>query len=93
MKNKNLGSNFDDFLNDEKLLENSEAVAVKRVVAYQLEQEMKKKKITKVVLAQKLKTSRASLDRLLDPHNTSITLNTIERVVKVLGKKIRISIV
>ena len=71
--NKNIGSNFDDFLKEEKILDGVEAVAIKRVLAYQMQQELKKKHITKSTLARKMKTSRASLDRLLDPVNTSIT--------------------
>lgn len=65
MKNQNIGSDFDDFLADECMLEEVTAVAVKRVIAWQIEQEMSAQKITKTAMAKKLRTSRASLNRLL----------------------------
>ncbi len=89
--NKNIGSNFDDFLKEEKILDGVEAVAIKRVLAYQMQQELKKKHITKSTLARKMKTSRDSLDRLLDPVNTSITLKTLVKIAHVLGRKISFS--
>ena len=70
--NKHKGSTFDSFLEEEGLLENLEAAAIKRVISYQLEQSMKKKHINKRELANKMHTSRSSLDRLLDPNNTSV---------------------
>jgi DNA-binding Xre family transcriptional regulator len=90
MKNKYIGSNFDDFLKNEHILAETEAVAIKRVLSYQIEKEMKKNKITKVELAKKMKTSRSSLDRLLDPDNASVTLNTLEKTAVILGKKLKI---
>ena len=66
MKNKNIGSDFDDFLMDEGMLEEVTAVAVKRVIAWQIEQEMLAQKMTKTAIAKKMRTSRASLNRLLD---------------------------
>jgi len=92
MKNKHIGSNFDDFLKDEGLLAEVEASAVKRVVAFQLEQAMKKKDISKVTLARKMKTSRSALDRLLDEHNTAITLQTLCRAALAVGKRLRIQV-
>jgi antitoxin HicB len=89
--NKNIGSSFDDFLKEEKIFDEVEAVAIKRVLAYQMQQELKKKHITKSTLARKMKTSRASLDRLLDPVNTSITLKTLVKVAHVLERKISFS--
>ena len=67
MNQKHLGSQFDDFLREEKLLEASEAVAVKRVIAFQIAQQMKRRKLTKTQMALRMKTSRAALERLLDP--------------------------
>ena len=66
MKNKNIGTDFDDFLMDEGMLEEVTAVAVKRVIALQIEQEMLAQKMTKTAIAKKMRTSRASLNRLLD---------------------------
>ena len=85
------GSSFDSFLEEENILENSEAVAIKRTIAYQLEKAMHKKHLTKSTMATKMRTSRSALDRLLDPENTSITLNTLVRAFHVLGKEFRIS--
>jgi predicted XRE-type DNA-binding protein len=89
-KNKHIGSGFDDFLQDEGLLAEAEATAVKRIIAYQIEQEMKERKISKSKLAEMMRTSRSSLDRLLDPENPSVTLLTLESVALALGKKLKV---
>ncbi|MDU9048428.1 MAG: XRE family transcriptional regulator [Candidatus Electrothrix sp. Rat3] len=88
--NKHIGSSFDDFLEEEGLLAETEAVAIKRVIAYQVNQTMKAQKLSKVAMAQKMNTSRSALDRLLDPKNTSITLQTLERAAHAVGKRLRI---
>ena len=93
MKTVHLGSDFDDFLEEEGLLAEAEAVAVKRVVAYQIAQLMKETNLTKTAMARRMETSRASLDRLLDPTNESVTLQTLERAALVLGKRLRIEFV
>jgi hypothetical protein len=93
MKAKHLGSNFDDFLAEEELLAEVETVAVKRVVAYQIATLMKEKQLSKSAMARQMATSRASLDRLLDPMNESVTLQTLERAAQVLGKRLRIEFV
>ena len=81
MANKKcIGSKFDDFLEEEGLLQESESVAIKRVIAYALEQKMTADKISVNRLAKELETSRTAISRILDPENTSITLNTIEKV-------------
>ena len=90
MTNKHIGSDFDAFLGEEGLLAESEATAVKRVIAFQIEQEMKARNISKSALAQMMNTSRSSLDRLLDPENVSVTLLTLEIVALALGKKLTI---
>jgi antitoxin HicB len=90
MKHKNIGSNFDDFLAEEELLADTESVAIKRVMAFQIDQYMKEKNISKSSMAKHLKTSRSSLDRLLDPLNTSVTLQTIERAAHAIGKRVKI---
>ena len=89
MKNKNIGSDFDDFLMDEGMLEEVTAVAVKRVIAWQIEQEMIKQKLTKTLMAKKMHTSRAALNRLLDESDTSLTLLTLTSAASALGKMIK----
>ena len=92
MKNKHLGSNFDDFLNEEGTLAETEAIAVKRVIAFQIEEMMKKKHLSKAALAEKMHTSRSALNRLLDPTNVSITLQTLEKAALALGKRLKIKL-
>ncbi len=90
MKNKHHGSDFDDFLREEDLLSGAEAVAAKRALSFQIEKEMRKKGLTKVEMATRMRTSRTAVDRLLDPANVSVTLNTLEKAALVLGKKLSI---
>ena len=85
---KHIGTKFDDFLAEEGLLQESEAIAIKRVIAYALEQKMAEDKMSVSSLAKELETSRSAISRILDPENTSITLNTIEKIAKYLGKRI-----
>lgn len=92
MKKKNIGSNFDDFLGEEKTLEQAQAVAIKRVIAYQITEEMKIRKLSKTEMADKMRTSRAALERLLDPANSSVTLSTLERAASALGKKLKVEL-
>ena len=87
---KHIGSNFDDFLEDEGLLAETEAVAIKRVVAYQVAKMMKDQHISKTAMAKRMKTSRSALDRLLDPKNTSVTLQTLERAAHAINKRLRV---
>jgi antitoxin HicB len=89
-KRPHLGSNFDDFLSKEGLLADAQAVAIKRVVAFQVAQMMKKQRISKTEMARRMKTSRSALDRLLDPGNGSVTLQTLERAAQALGKRLRV---
>jgi DNA-binding Xre family transcriptional regulator len=89
---KYIGSSFDDFLEEEGVLAEAEAIAVKRVLAFQLEELMKAQKLNKTQLAKRMKTSRSALERLLDPDNPSVTLLTLERAARALGKNIRIEI-
>ena len=92
MKAENIGSSFDDFLQEEGLLDEANAVAIKRVIAWQIDQEMKTQKLTKSAMAKKMRTSRAALNRLLDETDTSLTLTTLSRAATVLGKKFRIEL-
>jgi len=93
MKNKHIGGSFDEFLEEEGILAETEAVALKRVLAYQIQMSMDAKKVTKSKMANLMKTSRSSLDRLLDPENASVTLLTMEKAALTLGKRLKVSLV
>jgi hypothetical protein len=86
------GSGFDSFLEEEGIRDEVEAVAIKRVLAWQLSQEMRQQKKTKQAMARDLRTSRSQLDRLLDPQNVSVSLDTMARAARVLGKSLVIRI-
>ncbi len=86
---KHIGSKFDDFLEEENLLEEATAVAAKRVFVYQLEKEMKKQKIDKSDFAIRLETSRSAVDRILDPECPS-TLKTFAKAANAVGKHLTI---
>ena len=88
-----LGSSFDEFLKDEGLLEESTLAATKRVLGMQLEREMKRQGLTKTQMARRMHTSRASLDRLLDPENASVTLQTLDKAARSLGRRIAVALV
>ncbi|EIC23227.1 XRE family transcriptional regulator [Thiorhodovibrio frisius] len=90
--NPHIGSRFDDFLADEAILNETTAVAVKRVIAWQIAQEMKSQHLTKTALAEKMHTSRAALNRLLDETDTSLTLTTLSSAAKALGQQLRIEL-
>jgi hypothetical protein len=92
MNQKHLGSQFDDFLREEKLLEAAEVVAVKRVIAFQIAQQMKRRKLTKTQMALRMKTSRAALERLLDPTNASVSLATLERAALALDMRLKVEL-
>ncbi len=92
MDKQHIGGDFDDFLRDERLLDDAEATAAKRVIAFQIAQEMKRAHLTKSEMAQRMKTSRPALDRLLDPKNRSVTLSTLERAAAAVGKKLRVEL-
>lgn len=92
MKNKHSGSSFDDFLEEEGLRAEAEAAAIKRVITFQIEQEMKQANLSKTAMAEKMRTSRTALDRLLDPANVSVTLQTLERAALALGKSLKIEL-
>lgn len=91
--NPHTGSDFDDFLKEEDLDEDcSAAVALKRVLARQLAEEMKRLSLTKTEMAARMQTSRAQLDRLLDPEKTGVSLDTIQRAASVVGRQLRIEL-
>ena len=89
---QHLGSDFDDFLRKEGFIVDAEAVAAKRVIAFQIAEEMKKSNITKTQLAHRMKTSRPVVDRLLDPSNRSVTLSTLGRAASAVGKTLKIEL-
>jgi predicted XRE-type DNA-binding protein len=93
MKTQNIGSSFDDFLSEEGRLGDAAAIAVKRVIAWQISQAMKGQNMSKTSLAEKMHTSRASLNRLLDEQDASLTLTTLASAAAALGKKIKIELV
>lgn len=82
------GSSFEDFLEEQGVREEVESAAIKRVLAWQFEQEMARQHKTKRAMAAELRTSRSQLDRLLDPQNTSVSLDTLSRAATVLGKRL-----
>jgi len=86
------GSSFDDFLEEEGYRDDVESAAIKRVLAWQFEQEMIRQQKTKRAMAAELKTSRSQLDRLLDPQNTAVSLDTLARAARVLGKRLVLEI-
>jgi len=88
MKRTHVGSKFENFLAEDGILEECRAAAIKFKIAQELEKMMKERNISKAEVAKRLNTSRTGVDRLLDPDNTSITLNTIAKVARMLGKRI-----
>lgn len=86
-------SDFDEYLKEDGIYEEVNDVAIKRVIAYQIEQEMKSQNITKTKMAELMNTSRAVVNRLLNPDNESLTLSTLESATAALGKKLSIQIV
>ena len=94
MKKKGkIGSSFDDFLKEEGVYAEVSARAIKRVIARQLDSLMQKQGLTKSALAKRMHTSRAQLDRLLDPDNESVTLDTLTRAAKAVGRQLRMELV
>ncbi len=88
--NRYSGSNFDDFLAEEGILEEVTSRAQKRLLAYQVADLMAEKRLTKTELAARMNTSRSQLDRLLDPENTAVTLDSLNRLAQAVGKQLRI---
>ena len=92
-KKENIGSDFDDFLDEEGIKDDVEATAIKRVITFQLQNEMKKKHISKTTMAKKMHTSRSAVDRLFDPENDSLTLVTLNKAAHALGKRLKVQLV
>jgi antitoxin HicB len=92
-KNPHIGSSFDSWLEEAGIREEVTAAAIKAVIARQLASEMKKRKITKQRMALLMKTSRAQVDRLLDPDNGSATIESLQRAAKIVGRELRLALV
>jgi hypothetical protein len=93
MKRKNVGSSFDSLLREEGIYEAVTTAAIKRVLARQLEAAMKEKQFTKAEMARRMRTSRAALDRLLDPEHDAVTLGTLRKAATAVGREIRLELV
>ena len=92
-QNPHIGSSLDELLEEEGILSEVSAIAIKRVLAWQVAEAMSNQGLNKSQMAEQMRTSRTSLDRLLDPENTSVTLKTLERAASVLGKRLQIELV
>ncbi|MCC6341743.1 MAG: XRE family transcriptional regulator [Bryobacterales bacterium] len=93
MKRKNKGSSFDSWLREEGIYEEVASTAIKRVLARQLEAAMKERNVTRTAMARQMHTSRAALNRLLDPENDSVTLTTLRKAAGVVGRRIRLELI
>jgi len=91
-RNPHVGSSFEDFLAGEGQLESATAVAIKRVLAWQIAQAMKAERVSQAELARRMKTSRAVIHRLLDADDSSVTLSTITRAAAALGRSVRVQL-
>ncbi len=92
-KNTHRGSSLDDLLKSEGVFERFQAVAIKETIAFQIANEMKQNKLTKTQMAERMKTSRAQLNRLLDPKDGNVTLETLQRAAAILGREVRVDLV
>ena len=91
--NPHIGSSLEDLLKEEGLFEEARATALKQVLAFQIEQAMKEAGLTKVEMARRMKTSRSQLDRLLDPDNSMVQLDTIQKAASAVGKELRLELI
>ena len=92
-RNKHMGSGIDDFLKEEGVLEEFQAQAVKEVIAWQLGQAMQDQKLSKRKLATLMHTSRTQVDRVLDPKDGNVTIETLQRAAAIVGRKIQVELV
>lgn len=90
--NPHIGGTFDDFLSEQGILEECEDSAIKQILADQISTLMQERKISKLAMAEQMNTSRSALDRLLDPTNNSVTLNTLQRAASVVGRRLHIEL-
>ena len=92
MKKRNIGSSFDSWLREEGVYEEVTATAIKRVLARQVEVAMRKKNSSKAEMARRMQTSRAALDRLLDPEYDAVTLSTLRKAATAVGRELRLEL-
>ena len=92
-RNRHVGSSLEDFLKEEGILEGTRSVAIKETIAFQIQKAMEMEKISKVEMARRMNTSRAALDRFLAPGNASVTLQTLARAARAIGRDLRIELV
>jgi len=93
MKGSNIGTSFDSWLREENIYEEANAAAIKRVLARQIAAAMQERQLSKAEMARRMKTSRAALDRLLDPEYDAITLSTLRKAAHALGRELRLELV
>ncbi len=93
MKKKSIGSSFDSWLREEGIYEEVTASAIKRVLARQVGAAMKEKRFSKAEMARRMHTSRAALDRLLDPENSAVTLSTLRKAATAVGRQLRLELI
>jgi antitoxin HicB len=93
MKKRNIGSSFDSWLREEGIYEQATSNAIKRVLARQVADAMKERQLSKAEMAKRMRTSRAALDRLLDPDNDAVTLSTLQKAAAVVGREIRLELI
>jgi antitoxin HicB len=93
MKKKNVGSSFDSWLHEEGIYEEVTGKAIKRVLARQIEAAMKQERLSKAEMARRMRTSRAALDRLLDPEYDAVTLSTLRKAATAVGRQLRLELV
>jgi predicted XRE-type DNA-binding protein len=93
MNNPHIGSSFESFLDEEGIREETQDLAQKRVIAWQIEEAMKKSGIKKVEMAARMNTSRTQVDRLLDPANNKVQLETLQRAARAVGRTLRVELV
>jgi antitoxin HicB len=93
MKASNVGSSFDSWLREESIYEEVNESAIKRVLARQITAAMQERQLSKSEMARRMKTSRAALERLLDPEYDAITLSTLKKAAHALGRELRLELV
>lgn len=92
-KNPHIGSRFEDWLKDEGIYEDTTNTAIKKVVAWQIQQAMQEQNLTRTEMARRMETSRVQLNRLLDPKNDGVTLATLSRAAAIVGRRLRLELV
>ena len=92
-KNPHIGGRFEDWLKDEGIYEDTTNAAIKKVVAWQIQQAMQEQHLTRTEMARRMETSRVQLNRLLDPKNDGVTLATLSRAAAIVGRRLRLELV